>query len=105
MKKLATIRGGGEGGIVFDDGGNQVKTFEWSLGRPNNQAKALALFHGLRLLDASYIKSLIAIGDSTLVIKLTLKTSSPSDAKLPRIVKQIQKEVRRFESIEYYRHE
>lgn len=61
--------------------------------------------NGLRLLDASYIKSLIAIGDSTLVIKLTLKTSSPSDGKLARIVKQIQKEVRRFESIEYYRHE
>lgn len=83
MKKLVTIRGGGEEGIVFDAGGNQVKTFEWSLGRPsNNQAKALALFHGLRLLDASYNKSLIAIGDSTLVIKLTLKTSSPSDGKL-----------------------
>jgi ribonuclease HI len=76
------------GGIVPDPRENQKNTFEWDLGRvSNNQTEALTLLQGLRLLDASYIKSLIVIGDSTLVIKLMHRASSPSDGKLTRIVK------------------
>jgi ribonuclease HI len=93
----------GVGGIVLDPKGNQENTFEWGLGRAsNNQVETLALFQGLRILDESYIKRLIVIGDSTLVIKLMLRASSLSDGKLIRIVKRIRKEVARFKSIEYY---
>jgi riboflavin biosynthesis pyrimidine reductase len=52
----------------------------------NNQAKALALYQGMNLLDARTIKSLIVNGGSVLMIKLMCNPSSLNDGKLGRII-------------------
>jgi ribonuclease HI len=79
--------GGGGEGIILEIEGNKKITFEWGLGRASNKVEALTLFQGPKLLDASYIRSLIIIEDSTSVIKLMHKTSSQSHGKLTRIVR------------------
>jgi hypothetical protein len=49
----------------------------------------LSLFQRLKTVDESYIKRVIVIGDSTLIIKLMLRACSPSDGKPTRTIKRI----------------
>ena len=68
----------------------------------NNQAKAFSIFQGLWIFNDKNLKNLIAIGDSSLIIKLMLKASPPSNGTLMRIITQIKREVARFENVEFY---
>ena len=59
----------GEGGIIFNPGGNTVTSFTWGIGhRPNNESEWLSLFLGLELAGWNTITKLILFGDSKQVI-------------------------------------
>jgi hypothetical protein len=61
----------GARGIVIDPNRKQEINYEWGLGiASKNQAEALALFQGLKLLNSSYIKNITVIGYSSIVIRL-----------------------------------
>jgi hypothetical protein len=64
--------------------------------------EALTLFHGSSIINDNHIKRLIVIGDSTLIIKLMLRASSPSDGKHIITIKRIRKGVVRFGIVEYF---
>jgi ribonuclease HI len=67
-------------GIIINPKGNVENIFYWDLGRAlNNQAEALAMYQGLRIIDDKVCKKLIIIGDLKLIIKSMLKVSSPSN--------------------------
>jgi ribonuclease HI len=100
--KIVILRVAGVEGIILDLEGNHENTFEWGLGRAsNNQAKALVLFQGLRIIDENHIKRIIVIGDLILIIKLMLRSSFLSDGKLIRTKRRIKKEVTKFEIVEF----
>jgi ribonuclease HI len=68
----------------------------------NNQAEAYALLQGLLLAKESSIKSLIIIGDSSIIIKSMVMKSIPSDNKLALIIARINKEVNSLHKVSYF---
>jgi hypothetical protein len=78
----------------LDPYGKLKTTFVWSLGKStNNQARVYTLLWGLLLEIESRIKNLIAIGDSSTIIKLMLSKSPLSHKKIAYILAHIQREV------------
>ena len=64
--------------IILNGKENKEITFEWSLGRASNiEVEPLVFFQRLKLLDASYIGSLIVFWNLALAFKLMHRTSSP----------------------------
>jgi len=93
----------GEGGIIVDIEGNNENFFEWRLGRAtNNQAKALALYQGMRIVDERNQIRLIVIRDLELVINSMSKTFGSNNSVLLRIFLQVKKEVEIFKSVEFF---
>jgi ribonuclease HI len=79
-------------GIILDLNRNTKNTFKCGMGKViNNQARAFALFQGLRIIDDKHIKNLIVIGDLTLLIKQMHKAFPLSNATLIRIITQIKR--------------
>jgi ribonuclease HI len=72
--------------IVLDPNGKQEVSFKWGLGgATNNQAEALALYQGLKILDPRQIMNLTVIGDSAIIIRL-MRCSSSCDGNLARLI-------------------
>jgi len=87
--------------VIYNPKGKQEATFEWGLGyATNNKSKALALLQGINQFDSLWRKR--NLGDSTIIIKFMHNLSTSKDGKLARIIKRIQKELRRFEHLEYF---
>jgi ribonuclease HI len=60
----------GAGGVIYDSDGKKQSDFSWGLGKAtNNRAETLAVYMGLKLAHERSIQTLIAIGDSEIVIK------------------------------------
>ena len=68
----------------------------------NNQAKALSLFQGLRILDFEWTRSLLVIGDSSIIIRLMCHSSPPMDCNIARLIFRIQQEEKLFDMVEYF---
>jgi ribonuclease HI len=76
--------------IIFDLEGKEGNSFSWGLGRStNNQVEALALFLGLRLIDARIHKRIIVIGNLELIIKILRKGFGQSQSRLSRTILKI----------------
>lgn len=57
-------------GFVLDHNGKQEASFKERLGKViNNHVDALSLYKGLKVIDPWQIKNLIAIRDSTIIIR------------------------------------
>jgi ribonuclease HI len=83
--------------------GNQENTFKWGLGRTsNNQAEALALFQGLRIINEKHIKKTYCNRGLGFNHQTDAKRLIPSDGNLIRTIKRIRKEVIWFESVEFF---
>jgi ribonuclease HI len=90
-------------GITFNPNGNQDVSYEWGLGVvSNNQAKALVLSQGIKILDSRRIKNIIIVGDSSIIIKLMSKMNTPSNGKLRRLIARIQNEASHSKTMQYY---
>jgi ribonuclease HI len=57
------------GGVIMDPGGTIETSFAWGLGVfSNNQAKAYALWKGLKISKGSCAQSLVVVRDSNTII-------------------------------------
>jgi hypothetical protein len=55
---------------VFFPEGNQEVSFEWRLsGATNNYIEAIALYQGINILEPRWLKELIVIGYSIIIIR------------------------------------
>jgi ribonuclease HI len=60
----------GAGGVILDSDGHKLMEFSWGLGKStNNNAEALAVYMGMRLITVNSPARLVVIGDSYLIIK------------------------------------
>eukprot|EP00253_Pinus_taeda_P008935 PITA_08935 len=73
----------GAGGLIVDETGDNICSYEWSLGeRTNNNAEALALYQGLLQLNKLGIKIAMIIGDSAIIICLMVQNQSSPNCNL-----------------------
>jgi ribonuclease HI len=83
--------------------GKQELTYAWGLGTTtNNQAEAYTLLQGLLLINASRVRTLIVIGDSSIIIKLMNSKKTLSDSKLASLIARIQKETLWFKEVTFF---
>jgi ribonuclease HI len=93
----------GAGGILLDPKGNLETSFARGLGKAtNNQIEACALYQCILLAKEARTKSLIAIGDSNIIINLMVSKSTPFDNNMASITARIQKEIGNLHKVSCY---
>ena len=66
------------------------------------QAKALALFQGLKQVKDLGIKEVNVIGDSQSIIKTIVDNSAPTDFRFARLMTRIKTLVKTFQSLNFF---
>lgn len=90
-------------GIIVDETGDNICSYEWSLGeRTNNNAEALALYQGLLQLKKLGIKRAMIFGDSAIIIRLMVHKQSSPNCNLQQILNRIKILLQNFEDIQFY---
>ena len=85
-------RGGRCRRIVYDPRGTQELCHNWRLGTAtNNQAEAYALLQGIKTVNPSIVKSIITIGDSSIIIHFMNNDKDMNDDKLAKLILVIKK--------------
>ena len=70
--------------------GIRIHNFAWGLGLTSSiQAKALALFQGLKFLKGLNIRDANVSGDSQVIINTVVTNSPPLDLRLARLISRI----------------
>lgn len=93
----------GAGGVILDEKGEEISSYEWSLGvKTNNIAEALALFQGLQQLQKRGIKKAIVLGDSAIVIGYMNHHRPSSNSSLHQHLCRIHLLTDYFNSIRFY---
>ena len=77
----------GAGGLIMDQHGNHIASFEWGLEQmTNNKAEAYALMQGLQLIKKLKIKNVMVFEDSSNFIQLMLNSSTSPNIDLNRLI-------------------
>ena len=67
--------------------------YEWGLETTtNNQAEAYAVLQGIKLANPTIVNSVIAIGDSAIIISFMNNNKALTDGQLARLITRIKKE-------------
>eukprot|EP00253_Pinus_taeda_P018691 PITA_18691 len=93
----------GAGGLIMDEKGDTILSYEWSLGkRTNNSAEALALYQGLTQLRNLGIKNATIFGDSSIIIRLMTQNRSSPNSILQQVIHRNRVLLKNFEEIQFY---
>eukprot|EP00253_Pinus_taeda_P003424 PITA_03424 len=93
----------GAGGVILNESGNEICSYEWSLGRKiNNNAEALALYQGLIQLKNMGIRKALVFGDSTIIIRLMNYKQRSPNSHLQQHIERINLLFNHFEHIKFY---
>ena len=93
----------GAGGLIVDEIGDTIFSYEWSLGkRTNNSAEALALYQGLLQLKNLGIRRAMIFGDSSIIIHLMVQNQSSPNTNLQQVIHRNKLLLQSFEDIQFY---
>lgn len=93
----------GAGGVISNESGNEICSYEWSLGRKtNNIAEALALYQGLIQLKNMGIRKALVFGDSTIIIRFMNYNQRSPNINLQQHIERIKLLLTHFEYIKFY---
>ena len=93
----------GSGGVLFDSSGKIVLKFAWGLGHnTNNIAEILALWQGLSQARKLFIKNLIFIGDSSIIIQALNLKKAPKNMVLAHSFWKFLNHLKEFDEIKFY---
>eukprot|EP00253_Pinus_taeda_P022180 PITA_22180 len=93
----------GAGGVISNEFGNEICSYEWSLGRKtNNIAEALALYQGLIQLKNLGIRKALVFGDSTIIIRFMNYNQRSPNSNLQQHIERIKLLLAHFEYIKFY---
>jgi ribonuclease HI len=89
--------------VILDFEAKRELNHEWGLEIvTNNQAEAYALLQEITSINSFSVMSLIAIGDSSIIINLMNNLKTPSNSKLAHLIARLKKEVIRFGDIKFF---
>jgi len=92
----------GAGGIILDQEGKVISTYEWGLGNmTNNKAEAYNLFLGTCILKNLQAKDLVIIGDSVIIIDAMETGGDFKNQSLNRIKQRILENTKQLGNIKY----
>lgn len=93
----------GAGGVILNEAGDNICSYEWSLGeKTNNNAKALALYQGLLQLKNLGIKRALVFGDSAIIIRLMIHNERSPNSNLQQHIERIKLLLKNFDDIKFY---
>eukprot|EP00253_Pinus_taeda_P036032 PITA_36032 len=93
----------GAGGVISNEFGDEICSYEWSLGRKsNNIAEALALYQGLIQLKKLGIRKALVFGDSIIIIRFMNYNHRSPNSSLQQHVDRIKLLLTHFEDIKFY---
>eukprot|EP00253_Pinus_taeda_P033267 PITA_33267 len=93
----------GAGGVISNEFGDEICSYEWSLGRKsNNIAEALALYQGLIQLKNLGIRKALVFGDSTIIIRFMNCNHRSPNSNLQQHVDRIKLLLMHFDCIKFY---
>lgn len=91
------------GGVIKNIEGIIEHSYAWGLRHNTSiQAKALALFQGLKQVKDLGIKEVNVIGNSQSIIKNILDNSTPTDFRFARLMTRIETLVKTFQSLNFF---
>ena len=83
--------------------GKKAHSFAWGLGlSSNNQAEALDLFQGLKLLKSLNIREENVLGNSQIIINAIVSNYSPLDLRLARLITRIKDLGNSFQKLNFF---
>eukprot|EP00253_Pinus_taeda_P027306 PITA_27306 len=94
-------------GLQFQNSANSISLlqdcFAWGLGIDSNiQAKALALFQGLKIMKMLNIREANVIGESQVIINIMVTHSKPMDLRLARLIFRVTDLRDSFQKLNFY---
>jgi ribonuclease HI len=89
--------------IIFYPKRKEKNVYAWGVGKAyNNQAEALVMFQGIRIIDERQHRSIIVIRDPKLIIRSLRKGTRPGQSGLSQIFHGINNKLEQFEKVKFF---
>lgn len=93
----------GAGGIICNEEGNIISSFEWGLGAlSNNRSEALALLQGILQLQKLGINNAMIFDDSTIIISIMVHKRLASNVVLQQTTSRCQLLIENMQGVNFY---